>query len=181
MKITSFVVSVSLAFIFLATAPNASGSIVTESLTVTIVESGSFDGLVGTGSFSYDDAFVIDGDETLDSDTSLELDFTILGQNFANTLDGTFPALFSLEFENSVPSFLTFLITEDDIDGLIDEESLTDIIEPGVLAIAVIDFLSPAAGGFGFETTGVIVPVPEPSSIVLWTTVGLAALVRKRR
>jgi len=179
MKITSFVVSVSLAFIFLATAHNASGSILTEPLTVTIIESGSFDGVVGTGSFSYDDDFLMDGDEILDSTTSLELEFTIFGQLFTED-DNFSPALFTLDFENFVPSFLIFVIAEENIFDFPGEVNLVDIVEPGVIVIGAASSLSPAVGG-GFDAAGEIIAVPEPSSIVLWATIGLAALTTQNR
>lgn len=170
MKILGIIATVSLALGFLGTANDVNGAPVTEPLTVTIA-GGPFDGVVGTGSFSYDDALVIVGDETLDIFTSLEIDFTIFGQMFTEADDIDFDSFPTLTFESFVPSVMDYVISEFGFNPV-------EIDEPDVESIG-FGILFPASGG-GFEADGFVDLVPEPSTLLLGALATVGLLTRRR-
>lgn len=146
--------------------------IVTEAWTVTIA-GGPFDGTVGSGTFSYDDALIITGEEAISPLDGLTIDLTILGQTFSEADDVGFDSVPELGFSGFVPVYMDYLIQEAVLGG----SNPVDIDEPGVIEIDLDVSLTPASGG-GFESTGSILvhPVPEPSTLVL-ASLGLLCIV----
>lgn len=159
--------------LLLAAGPSARAALLTESLTG-VVMSGPFAGTVGTGSFSYDDSLIVEGDEILGVADGLTVSFFILGQPFTESDDLAFPHTPLLEFDGGTPVFLDFIIARDPTGP-----GLGPINDPRVLAI-VFDEISPAPGG-GFSGPVFIIGVPEPSSIALFAGLGLAAFALYRR
>lgn len=130
--------------------------IVTNDFTAT-VEFGEFAGEVATGTFSYDDDLIVDGDEILTPFEGLTLELTFLGQTYTEMDDIEFDFFPELVFFEGSPVFLDYLV----VDGF-----PTDILNPDIVTLSIEDILFPV-GENNFETSlDVFTPVNEPNSII---------------
>jgi len=177
MKALNFVVSLLFALGFMAMTNNAKGGITTEPLTVT-VSGGPFDGVIGTGSFSYDSGFAsINGSSVFLYNPSPRITLTLFGQTFTEADDArrfTLSALPSFTLDDSfIPSSLNYAIAESGSNPVA-------IDEPSVIGISIFGSLVPAASG-GFEIAASVTVVPEPSSLLLGVLTTLGLLMRRRR
>lgn len=177
-----------LAFLFalgLVVAPNNARAITTETLTGTVLI-GSFSGAVGTGSFTFDETLISGlGAETLTPTDGLEVEFTIFGQTFTHEDDIDFDEFPELRFFDGDIIALDFFVSEipgglGGIGGVI-----TDIDEPDVFSIAIVDIFAATAGGFEGEVfiNGVgFFGVPEPGALAIFGIglIGLAGLRRRK-
>ncbi len=144
--------------LFLSTS--ASAGIVIESL-VGEVFHGPYTGETGSGTFSYDTAFLIGvGEETLGSD-KISVEFTIFDQNFTNVNDLDYPSFPVLDFIDGNPVSLEFAV-------------FSGIIEPGVEGFEMFELISASSGGFETEVT--VTSVPLPLSVWLFSS-GLLGLI----
>lgn len=165
---------------FLPEMSAAQAAIITESFTAEVVE-GPFAGEVATGSFSYDDALIINGDEILDPTTSLTVNMTFLGQTYTEADDFDYPLFPGLAFSENIPIFLDYYI----VDG-----SPTNIREPSIQELLIGNVnLIPDNGDFitVLEVTTVeattTTTVPEPISslsLLLLGGLGLSSTVLKK-
>lgn len=163
-----------------AATPTASAVVVNETFTAYVLN-GPYTGTVGAGTFSYDDDFIVNGDEVLSHPDSLRLTLTVFGQTFHETDDvdyssGVFP---SLEFEGGVPAVLDFFVGETVEPPL----NPTAIHEPGVISIFLQQSrLEPVVGG-GFMTELRVEVIPEPPGGVFAgvTALGLGLFAWLRR
>lgn len=163
-----------------AATPTASAVVVNETFTAYVLN-GPYTGTVGAGTFSYDDVFIVTGEEQLSYPDSLRLTLTVFGQTFDETDDieygsGVFP---SLTFEGGVPAFLDFAIHETAEPPL----NPTAIHEPGVTALSIQNTrLEPVVGG-GFMTELRVEVIPEPPGGVFAgvTALGLGLFAWLRR
>ena len=175
--IVRFLVALTALFSF-----SANSDIVTHNLTGTIVTPGDYFGETGTGSFSYDDALITGVElESIDSFSSLSVDFTIFGQTFNENDDLSGSP--TLTFNNGAPIHLDFLISE--IPEPPDDINAIDINEPGLITIDVFD---PPSGNLrpvtdGFEVDVSIEAVPVPAAVWLFGSglIGLIGIARKNK
>ncbi len=150
---------------------------------------GFYDGIVGTGSFTYDETLItgirVEEIFAIDGNGALTVNFTIFGQTFTELNDIDSPFRPSLGLEDGEVVFLDFIV---------DEELgpvLTDIDEPGVLAFDLFELFS--GGDFDFEGDvfvlegeipdaggTAVTDVPEPGALALFG-IGLLGLGLTRR
>jgi MYXO-CTERM domain-containing protein len=158
--------------------PTVSAVVVDEIFTARVL-AGPYAGTVGTGTFSYDDEHIVNGDETLGPPESLRLTLTVFGQTFDETDDvdynsGEYP---SLQFEGGVPAFLDFYVDETAAPPL----NPTAINDPGVTSIFIqLTRLEPVVGG-GFETELQVIPEPSGGVFAGVTALGLGLFAWHRR
>jgi hypothetical protein len=164
----------------------------------TVNDGSAFDGTVGYGSVTYDETWLNSSGTGsfafLDPVSAFDISLTIFGQTFGRGDDidrdewGS-PELF---IENSVPSFLSFIISEVDVlDPIIDGGSsgtnYTAIDNPQILTIAIYnggEFVANPAGSDTDFSVGVeLFAVPVPATVWLFATAlaGLAGVSNRRR
>ncbi len=153
---------------------------------------GFYDGIVGTGSFTYDETLItgirVEEIFAIDGNGTLTVNFTIFGQTFTELNDIDSPFRPSLGLEDGEVVFLDFIV---------DEELgpvLTDIDEPGVLGFDLFALNFAVVGGdFDFEGDVFVLEgeipdaggtevssVPEPGALALFG-IGLLGLGLTRR
>ena len=135
----------------------------------TTVNSGPFNGQVGTGVIRFDDAFNGDIVSAGAGNGSLEISFNFLVQLFNETNDSGFPDFPQVTLFNGTPVGIDFVL----VDGF----SGVDFNNASIGTIALQGALLPAAGGRLLAPIEIELAqqqtVPEPSSYAL---VGLALL-----
>ncbi len=136
------------------------------------IEDGFRAGDSGTGSFTYDDALIVNGDETLDPTNGLTVSFSFDGQVFTQTHDSDFDAYPMLEFDDYMPTYLDYLLVNGQNDVAFGDNQLMELETSGL-------FPSSAAG-YDFETTLLATPVPIPGALWLLGP-GLVGLIGLRR
>jgi hypothetical protein len=149
----------------------AGAVIVTEPWTVNIV-GGPYNGVVGTGSFSYDNAQLVFGDETLSPTTSLTLSLTIFGQTFTEVDDIDFTSFPRVDFSAFVPVNMDYIVSETDLDNP------TPINQGGVRSFSAQGPLVPLPGG-GYQQDGTAIPEPAAATILIPAVLYFA--LRRRR
>ena len=111
-------------FIFLISF-NVNAQIITLNFTSTASNSGLFNGSIATGTFTYDDTLLLNGNEILDiTHGLLAIEITVFGQTFTdaddisqtNNLFDTLP-IPALSFSDREPNFLDFEVSEVEIFG----------------------------------------------------------------
>lgn len=122
-----------------------------------IVDFGPFAGEVATGTFSYDDDLIVNGDEILTPFEGLTLELTFLGQTYTEIDDVEFDFFPVLEFFEGSPIFLDYLV----IDGF-----PTDILNPDIVALSIEDVLFPVGENNFVTSLDVLTSVNEPNSII---------------
>ncbi len=136
------------------------------------IEDGFRAGDSGTGSFTYDDALIVNGNETLDPTNGLTVSFSFDGQVFAQTHDSDFDVYPMLEFDDYMPTYLDYLLVNGQNDVAFGDNQLMELETSGL-------FPSSAAG-YDFETTLLATPVPIPGALWLFGS-GLVGLIGLRR
>ncbi|TCV84083.1 hypothetical protein [Sulfurirhabdus autotrophica] len=153
MKLKSLVIAVLLAGMPLATQ----ASLVTKTFISTITV-GSLAGSYGTGSFTYDDALVITGYETISALDGLKVNFTFDGQVFNETNDrdyitDPYPAL---TFVNFQAIDLNYLLANG-VNGVSFANSTIQEL--------YISGLNASTNGYDFANTMEVTSVPIPGAI----------------
>ncbi|MEE9346256.1 MAG: VPLPA-CTERM sorting domain-containing protein [Methylococcales bacterium] len=163
--------SVILVFILTGAPLIAKSAIVTKTFVGTIIN-GSLTGAQGTGSFSYEEDFITNGDEALDSNSGLTIMFSFDNQDFDETNDIDFDTFPVLTFFNFEPDSLDYF--------LFSENNDVDFENPDLVSLSMFS-LFPSAGSFDFETdidAAYVVPIPG----AFWLLgSGLAGLVAFRK
>jgi hypothetical protein len=151
----------------------AQSAIVTKTFVGTI-QNGSLAGAQGTGSFSYEEELVIEGDEELDPNSSLTVIFSFDGQDFDETNDVNFDSFPILSFFDFEPESLDFIL----VSGVNDVE----FANPELVDLSMFDLFPSGGGMFDFTTDITATYVPIPGAFWLLGS-GLAGLVafRKKR
>jgi hypothetical protein len=149
----------------------AQSAIVTKTFVGTIVN-GSLAGVQGTGSFSYEEDLIGNGDEELTPTSSLTVMFSFDGQDFDETNDVDFDDFPTLSFFNFEP-VLDYILSAD--------SNGVDFVNPDIVSLSM-NSLIPSGGSFDFETDIDATYVPIPGAFWLLGS-GLAGLVacRKKR
>ncbi len=173
MKIKQFMGAILLACFF--AVPTSQATVITATFEAEVT-SGVFAGTVGQGSFTYDDSYLLFGDESLGpagtffgEEGLVDLQFSIFGQTFAISNDLEYPDFPLVGFFNFTPDYMEFLI----------DELTIPILEPSVLAIEISDWLTPSVGGtVDFVTTvSVYVATAAVSEPAMWALLGIGLLV----
>ena len=135
----------------------------------TTVNSGPFNGQVGTGFIRFDDAFNSGVVSAGAGNGSLEISFAFLGQSFNQTNDSGFPDFPQVTLFNGTPVGIDFVL----VDGV----SGVDFNNASIGTIALQGALFPAGAGRLLAPISIDLTqqntVPEPSTYAL---VGLALL-----
>jgi hypothetical protein len=165
---------IALAIILAGSPLVAQSTIVTKTFVGTIIN-GSLAGAQGTGSFSYEDDLVINGDEGLDPASSLTVMFLFDGQDFDETNDIDFDAFPVLEFSDFEVVGLNYILSS----GINDVE----FANPELVGLSMFS-LFPAGGAFDFEIDididAAYVPIPGAFWLLGSGFAGLVAFRKKR-
>ncbi|HXH61542.1 MAG TPA: PEP-CTERM sorting domain-containing protein [Fimbriimonadaceae bacterium] len=150
-----------------------------EGTVVTTVDgSGLTLGETGSGSLTYDDAFLTGiGSENIDTDNGLlDITFTIFGQTFvaSDDVDFGFDVGASVDFAGGIPEFLHYIVEE----AVLGPNNPTEIVDPRVVGIDFGSLTETSPGVFSVDI--LVREVPEPSTGVL-LALGLVGLSTKRR
>ncbi len=148
----------------------AQSAIVTKTFVGTILN-GSLTGTQGTGSFSYEDDLVIEGDEALDPNSSLTVMFSFDGQDFNESNDIDFDEFPVLTFFNFEAESLNYILTAG--------SNGVNFANPDLVELSMLS-LFPSGGSFDFETDIEATYVPIPGAFWLLGS-GLAGLVAFRK
>jgi hypothetical protein len=155
----------------------AQSDLVTYTFIGTIVD-GPRTGETGTGSFTYDDDLIINGDEIINpKEDGLLVSFTFDGQYFNETNDALYDESPELGFDNSEPTFLDYYIA-DGVNGVnFNDPNIAGLwfyTDPGLIPLS--------SGDFNFKTEISAVPVPIPGALWLLGSgmIGLAGLRRRK-
>lgn len=137
-----------------------------------IIADGPRTGDNGIGSFTYDPALVITGNETIVPKDGLQVSFAFDGQSFGETNDIDFIIDFpALMFSNFLPISLDFLL----VDGM----NGVEFNDPDILALSMFD-LFPSSGADDFLSILSIETVPITGTFWLLGS-GLIGIVGFRR
>lgn len=144
---------------------SASAATVTESFT--IEGAGDYAGTTGTGLFSYDNALVSgSGAETVNVAQGLQVELTVFGQTFTEVDDVNYDSFLpEVGFNDGMVDYLDFTIVE---------AGSTEILEPGIWGIRMLD-LSPDGTG-GYIGPMEIGAVPVPAAVWLFSS-GMLGLI----
>jgi hypothetical protein len=151
----------------------ASAEIVTYSF-IGYIEDGYRMGDFGTGSFSYDNSLIQNGDEFLDpNEGDLVVEFNFDGQVFSNHNDIDFDDFPVLQFNNEEPVYLDYL--------LVNGENGVSFLDTNLMTLETSDLIPAIEDRYDFETSLIIETVPIPGAVWLLGSgfIGLAALRRK--
>jgi hypothetical protein len=163
-----------LAVLILAAIPGmAQSALVTNTFIATVAE-GPLAGQFGTGSFTYNNDLLINGEEEIDPTEGLLVSFSFDGQNFDQTNDVDFDESPLLMFSNFIPDILDYILAED--------ENGVNFNNPLLVEIGLGE-LSPSSDNYDFETELSTYLVPIPGALWLFGSgiAGLAALRIRRR
>lgn len=149
---------------------------VTKTFTGSIVN-GARMGAIATGSFSYDDALIINGDEILSPGNLVQVGLTVTfafdGQNFNESHDIDFPNFPVLVFNAFEPVFLDYIL-EQGTNGV----NFTDSNLLGLDLLSLTPVVGPGTFDFNADIIATYVPIPG----ALWLLFsGLTGLVYFRR
>jgi hypothetical protein len=136
------------------------------------IEDGYRMGDSGTGSFTYDDTLIVNGDEVLDPTNGLTVSFSFDGQLFTQTHDADFDTYPMLEFDDYTPVYLDYVLVNGQNDVAFGDNQLSELETSGLLPSS--------AAGYDFETTLMATPVPIPGTVWLLGS-GLVGLIGLRR
>lgn len=157
-------------------SPVSALATVTFDFEATAVGLGPYTGNTYFGSFSYDETVLTNsGLETLDPIFgSLTVDFTFEGTPFDETNDVQYPLFPTLDLFDGAPDFLNYLLVAG-VNG-------ASFGDPSILAVVVIDSLTPIPGTQSYAM-GMLVdlaPIPTPAGAAL-LAIGLAGLGYQRQ
>ena len=146
---------------------------VTNTFIATVAE-GPLAGQSGTGSFTYNDDLIINGEEELNPTDGLLVTFSFDGQAFDQTNDVDFDDFPILEFSNFIPIILDYF--------LVDGENGVNFNNPFLAELEMFD-LFPSSGNYDFEMEISATLVPIPGALWLFGSglSGLVALRMRRR
>ena len=156
---------------------------------ITAHAEGTYDGLTGSGTVTYDESLLSGIDrETLEGNGDFDLTMTLLGQTFTDEDDINFPDYPELYFMDGMPIELDYIISEvsEPIDGEGSPSNPVEIDALGVFDISLYE-LNPTPGeAHDFAVivfiNDALAPIPEPSSAGLLGILGLGiALARRQR
>jgi len=155
-------------------------SIITENFIAT-VNSGTFAGTVGTGTFTYDDAMLTGiGGESVSFDSgNLMVNFNVFGQDFTNADDIDFTGFPLLSFLDGSIQSLDYIVAE----AILGPDNATDILQAGVLGFSIFELTAALQGGFTavLSVDEAINPVPLPAAAWLFGSAMLGFIGLRRR
>ncbi|MBU1056003.1 MAG: hypothetical protein KKC46_19580 [Proteobacteria bacterium] len=131
---------------------------------------GPFTGYIGTGSFSYDDKLINNGDEGINPTGGLSVMFSFYSQFFDETNDIDFNGYPELSFDDFIPISLDYVLVNG-INGV-------NFNVPNLAELSMWE-LFPSSGGYDFETIIYAASVPIPGTLWLLGS-GIAALIGLR-
>ena len=168
-------ISAGIALALLANCSTAFAVIVTHPWSVTVV-GGPYNGTTGSGSFSYDDAFLDGfGDGTLGPLEGVSLSLTLFGQSFDETDDIDYNAYPQIGVSNFTPVDMDYIVSETDPDNP------TPINQPGVITIDAVSSLFPVPGGGFTQDITLVLGIPEPASAMLAVLGAVSVMALRRR
>jgi hypothetical protein len=127
----------------------------------------------GTGTFSYDNAALVAGNEVLSpKDDGMAVTFSFDGQLFTQTNDIGFDEYPQLEFENFAPVYLDYILVNGENGVAFNDSNIDALITSNLVS---------SRAGYDFETTLTVAPVPIPGTVWLLASgiLGLAGLRRR--
>ena len=178
-----------LATVALATLGSASAALFTETFTA-VSYRGPYDGVIGTGSFTYDSDLVPEtGDFWLYPRNGLTVTFTLLDQTFHETDDYNFDVGPSLGFSNGMPLSFSLNLRAKGAGNLV------NFFDPGVERVNLGGFLLPEGeiwdgwlpfpqsphGPYEIDMAINVDPMPEASTSAAGLLVGLGLLALRNR
>ncbi len=156
MKLKSIVITALLAGMPLVTQ----AALVTKTF-IASINDGALKGNYGTGSFTYDDALVITGNETLNALDGLKVNFSFDGQVFNETNDSGFGSIYTfpeLSFANFQANDLNYQL-DNGVNGvLFTNPAIQGMYTKGLTA---------STSGYDFTSSLTVTSVPIPASIWL--------------
>lgn len=139
-----------------------------------LITDGPFQSQFAPGSFSFDDSFLVTGNEVLGVAEGLEVSLTFDGQTFYKYNDVDWPDYPRLTFSNFNPIALDFL--------LVDGSNGVAFNDPGLAGTSYFMFSLMAPYGssdFGAELSLVTVPLPASAWFLGSALVGLLSIRRR--